>query len=117
MDRESSNSVGFFGLLRRLGRTAIGTLQNRVELAAVELQEERQRVLELILLAGGALMLGGIALALFSAAIILLFAPAYRIYAALGLGALYLAGAAYLGLRIKALLQSSPFSETVNQIR
>src|SRR3954464_456772 len=104
-----SNPVGFFGMLRRLGRTAIGTLQNRVELAAVELQEERQRLFELILLTGGALMLAGIALVLFSAAVVLLFAPAYRIYAAVGLAVLYLAGAAALRLRIKERLQSSPF--------
>src|SRR5436190_15912221 len=110
MDAES-NPVGFFGMLRRLGRTAIGTLQNRVELAAIELQEERQRLFELILLAGRALMLAGIALVLFSAAIVLLFPPAYRIYAAVGLGLLYLAGAAVLWFRIKERLQSSPFSE------
>jgi len=117
MAAESSNSVGIFGLLRRLGRTAIGTLQNRVELAAVELQEERQRVLELILLAGGALMLAGIALVLFSAAIVFVFARDYRIYAALGLGVLYLVGATVLCFRIKAVLHTSPFTETVNQIR
>jgi uncharacterized membrane protein YqjE len=70
-----------------------------------------------ILLAGGALMLAGIALVLFSGAIVLLFPPTYRIYAALGLGVLYMAGAALLWLRIKERLQSAPFAETVNQIR
>jgi len=104
-------------LLRRLCHTAIGTLQNRVELAAVELQEERQRVFELFLLAGGALILAGIALVLFSAGVVLMFAPAYRVYAVAGLGLLYLAGAIALWFQIKLRMQSAPFSETVNQIR
>lgn len=116
MDPESK-PVGLFALLRRLGRTAIGTLQNRVELAAVELHEERQRVFEIVMLAGAALMLAGIALLLFSAAIVLLFPHGYRIYAAFGLGVLYLAGVAALWFQIKARLVSEPFSETVNQIR
>jgi uncharacterized membrane protein YqjE len=116
MDTES-RSVGLVALLRRLCHTAIGALQNRVELAAVELQEERQRVFELFLLAGGALILLGIAVVLFSAAVVLMFVPAYRVYAAVGLGVLYLAGAIVLWLRIKSRLQSAPFSETVNQIR
>ena len=63
------------------------------------------------------IVLAGLALVLFSGVIVLLFPSAYRIYAALGLAILYVAGAAVLWFRIKDRLQSAPFAETVNQMR
>ena len=108
---------GLFKSLRKLVTTLAAVLHNRVELFAVELQEERHRLIEVLVLAGGVLVLGTLAVAVFSAVLIFLFAEPYRIYAALGVGVLYLAAAAVLVVRLKRRLRGEPFEETLNQIK
>jgi uncharacterized membrane protein YqjE len=68
-------------------------------------------------LAGGALVLGTLAVVVFSGVLICLFDPPHRIYAALGVGVLYLAGAAVLVVRLKRRLRAEAFEETLNQIK
>ena len=108
---------GLFKSLRKLVTTLAVVFENRVELFAVELQEERHRLVEVLVLAGGALVLGTLAVVVFSAVLICLFAQPYRIYAALGVGVLYLVGAGVLVVRLKRRLQAEPFEETLNQIK
>jgi uncharacterized membrane protein YqjE len=108
---------GLFKSLRKLAITLAATFQNRVELFAVELQEERHRLVEVLVLAGGALVLGTLAVVAFSTVLIFLFAQPYRIYAALGIGVLYLVSAAALVVRLKRRLRSEAFEETLNQIK
>jgi uncharacterized membrane protein YqjE len=108
------------GLLRSL-RTILGrlvaTLHTRAELLAVELQEERYRMIELLLLAGAALLLGGLALLLLSVTLILIFPPTARVYVAAVLVLLYAFGAGFILWRIKHKLRDEPFSETVGQLK
>jgi uncharacterized membrane protein YqjE len=110
-------SPGLLKSLRRLVTTLGAILENRVELFAVELHEQRHRMVELLMLAGGALVLGTLAVVVFSAVLLWLFAEPYRVYAAAGLGVLYLAGAIILVLRLKRRLTAEPFPETLNQIK
>ena len=108
------------GVLESLGRAfgrGVVILRNRAELFVVELQEEQHRLIALFLLAGSALLLGLLALVLFTGVIIFLFAPPYRIYAAAALGGLYLLAAGLLVFRIKSYLQAEPFAETINQMK
>ena len=109
--------TGLFTSLRRVVQLIGATLQNRVDLFALEFQEERYRLVELMLLLAGALMLGLMALILFSGVIVFAFAPEYRLYVAAGLGVFYLAAGAALGWRTKRLLREQPFSETVRQVK
>src|SRR5260370_37418046 len=81
-------SDGFLHSLQRLLGAVTGTLRNRTELFAVELQEEKHALFEVLVLAGSMLILGTVILVLLSGAIILLFAAAYRVYAAAGLAVL-----------------------------
>jgi uncharacterized membrane protein YqjE len=117
MAETEPTSAGLLGSLRRLVRIIGATFQNRVELFAVELQEERYRLVELMLLAGGALVLGLLALVLFSGVIVFAFAREYRIYAAAGLGVVYLAVGAGLVMRIKRVLREEMFSATMQQVK
>lgn len=103
--------------LSRLVGKAIAVLRNRAELFAVELQEEEYRLIDVLLLAGSALLLGLLAIMLFTAVIIFVFGARYRLYVAAGLGGLYLCAAGCLLLRLKARLKAEPFAETINQIR
>ena len=48
MDEASDKSAGWQNSVRRAGDTLLGLAQNRFELFAVELQEEKQRALGVI---------------------------------------------------------------------
>lgn len=117
MGEPEETTPGLLKSLRRLATTLVAVFQNRVELFAVELQEERHRLVDVLVLAGGALVLGTLAVAVFSAVLIFLFPEPYRIYAALGVGVLYLAGAAVLVARLKRRLRNEPFAGTLGQIK
>ena len=103
--------------LRTIFARLIASFQTRAELFAVEWQEERYRLIELLLLAGGALLLGGLALLLLSITVILVFPTHVRVYPAAVLVLLYASGAAFLVMRIKRKLRDEPFSETVGQLK
>jgi uncharacterized membrane protein YqjE len=62
-------------------------------------------------------VLGTLAVAVFSAVVIFLFPEQYRVYAALGVGVLYLLGAAALVARLKRRLRNEPFAGTLGQIK
>jgi uncharacterized membrane protein YqjE len=110
-------SPGLLRSLRTIFARLLATFQTRAELLAVEWKEERYRLFELILLAGGALLLGGLALLLASITIILVFPLHLRVYAALVLMLLYAFGSGFLLLKIKRKLHEEPFSETVDQLK
>lgn len=103
--------------MRRIFSRLVATFHTRAELFAVELQEERYRLIELLLLAGAALLLGGLALLLLSFTIILLFSAPYRLYAALAMAFLYGAAAAGLVWKAKRKLRDEPFTETIDQLK
>ena len=95
----------------------LATFHTRAELFGVELQEERYRLIELLLLAGGALLLVGLALLLLSITIILIFPAHLRVYPAIVLVLIYAFGAGFLIWRIKSKLRDEPFSETLDQLK
>jgi uncharacterized membrane protein YqjE len=108
---------GAFASFRKIGGIIASVLQNRADLLAVELQEEKYRLVEVLILVGVALALGMMALFVFTGVIVFAVPEAYRIWVACGLGVLYLFGIVALWSRIKRLLQNQPFPETINQIK
>jgi uncharacterized membrane protein YqjE len=108
---------GLMRILRNILARLLATCQTRAELFAVELQEERYRLIELLLLGGAALVLGSLALLLLSIILILVFPAAARVYVALGLVVLYASTSLFLLFRIKHKLRDEPFGETVNQLK
>ena len=111
------SSPGLLKSLRSVFARLIATFQTRAELFAVELQEERYRLIELLLMAGVALLLAGVGLLLLSLTIILVFAEPYRLYVALLLVLLYAGAAAALVWKIRHKLRDEPFSETIGQLK
>jgi uncharacterized membrane protein YqjE len=92
----------------RLGATLLAMLQTRLELAAVELEEESQRLLGYVLLSLLALFLGGIAIVLVALLVIVLFWDSYRIQAVLGLAVLFGGSGIALGLKVRASFGAKP---------
>ena len=117
MPDSESTSTGTFASIRKLGGIFAAVLQNRADLLAVELQEEKYRLVEVLILVGVALALGMMALFVFTGVIVFSVPEAYRIWVACGLGVVYLLGIVGLWSRIKKLLANQPFPETINQIK
>jgi uncharacterized membrane protein YqjE len=92
----------------RIGATLLAMLQTRLELAAVEIEEESRRLLGYFVLALLSLILFGLAMLLVALAIILVFWDSYRLEAAIGLALLFGAGAAGIGLKLRADFSSRP---------
>lgn len=97
------NSNGLFSSLKRLGDLAVGTIHNRVELFAVELQEEKIRLIQSIALTAAAIALGVTALTLLTITVVVIFWEEGRVPALGVLSALYVIAT---GLVIRALRKS-----------
>jgi len=117
MSENNHEGTGLGTLINRLGRTAIGALENRAELLTIEWQEEKAHLIRLVVLAVSLLFLGMLAMLALSATVIFLFPPEYRIYAAAGFTVLYLAGAVAVFFNMKSLLKHEPFAESLKQVR
>lgn len=117
MAESDQDAPGLLASVRRLLAAAVGMVRNRVELFAVELEEQQQRFIELQVLVGAALVLGVLSLVLFSVVLIFLFPEPLRIYATAGLAVVYLAGVVALVCCIKRRLRGAPFPETIAQVR
>jgi uncharacterized membrane protein YqjE len=92
----------------RLGATLVDMVQTRLELAAVEVEEESQRYLGFLLLSLLALFLFGIAMLMVALLIVIVFWDSYRIPAAAGVAVLFLAAAAVVANKVKTGFDSKP---------
>ncbi len=118
MDRGESNSGGFLSLLRRIGDSILALLQNRLELVALELYEERVRLISLLLRVLLLLVLGTIALLSATALVVVIFWDS-RIVALVILTVLYgLAALAMLwDVRKRLTAGPPPFADTLAEFR
>jgi len=111
------SAPGLGELLGRAGSTAARALTTRVELVALEWQEERLRLREMFIWSAAALLLGAMGVLLLTATIIFLFPEGARVYVAAGLAVLYFCGAAAAWFGLKAGFKREPFAETVEQLK
>jgi len=118
MRNGADNQTGSLAsLVRKTLTTGLGALDNRAELFMVEAQEDKSRIVGLIVTGVAALFLGMMTLLLLTGTIIFLIPEDYRLYAAIGFTVLYLAGTIAAVLGLKSMLKRVPFSESLNQIR
>jgi uncharacterized membrane protein YqjE len=102
----------------RLGATAVDMVQTRLELAAIEIEEESQRLLGYLLLSLLALFLLGIGLLLVALLVVIVFWDTYRVAAASTMALLFLAGAGFIAMKVKAGFESKPrlLSHTIAEL-
>lgn len=110
-------SPGLGSLLGRVGSTALRGVNARVELLAIEWQEERLRLREMLVWSVAMLFLAATGALLLTAAIIFLFPEGMRIYATFGLALLYFCGAAGAWFGLRSGLKREPFVETIDQVK
>jgi uncharacterized membrane protein YqjE len=111
------NSPRLGNVLGRLGGTAIRAFNTRVELLAVEWQEERLRLREILIWSVAVLFLSAMGAILLTAAIIFLFPEGTRVYVTAGLAVLYFCAAAGAWVGLRAGLKREPFAETIEQVK
>lgn len=110
---------GVLDSLRRVGRSLLGLLRNRVELFAVELQEEKLRALNLMTWFAAAIVLGaaGLLVAIGALAVFLWQTAGYAGLAGLVVCALGGSIAILWGVRRWIIHGPAPFAETVAEFR
>ena len=92
----------------RIAATFADMAITRLSLAAVEIQEETQRLLGYVVLALLSLILSGIALLLTALLVVVVFWDTYRIHAAAGMALLFFVAAAVAALKLKAAFAARP---------
>jgi uncharacterized membrane protein YqjE len=92
MDEHEKAPAGFMENLRRLGAGFLAVFHNRLELLSVELQQERIRIIEALLLVAIIVALGFFTLALLTAALIVLTWDQFGV-----IGLFVLSGAGLIG--------------------
>jgi uncharacterized membrane protein YqjE len=119
MDENEQPSFSLTGFLRRIAETLFRTLQNRVELFALEFEEEKHWMVATMLWAGAAMFFCGLA-AVFVAVTVVWVAPeAARPWWLAGFSILFLflAVSAVAGFR-RVLREKPPaFSETLSELK
>src|SRR4051812_39001243 len=114
-----TESAGLLGSVRSLVDNLLGSVHDRIELISLELQEEKQRLIQLFVWISVAVFTGMMALAFASFTLVYLFWESARLIA---LGALTLvysgaAIAAVLMLRRQIARQPKPFAASLQELR
>jgi len=118
MSSQEPPSGGIFDSLRKLGDTGLALLQNRLELFGVEVEEQKTRLVRLLLLAGATIFLTNTAVLVVTATVVLLAGEKARVPVLIGVCCLYVAAAAasFLFLRKEINSAPRPFDGTLSEL-
>lgn len=119
MNPDQPNPDGWLASLRRIGDSLLALLRNRFELFTVELQEEKLRLLNLLVWLGVAAAIGaaGLFIALLALAFWLWNLAGYAGVMAVAGGALAAAAAILWRIDQKIRTTPPPFAQTVAELR
>ena len=115
----AAGSASLLSSLRGLADSVFGSITDRVELLAVELHEEKHRLIQTFIWITAFIFSALLAALFVSAAIIVVFwhTPA-RVPVMVGLAAVYTLAAVIAGWRLRRCLhQPRPFRATVDELR
>jgi uncharacterized membrane protein YqjE len=119
MAADDTPTGGLFESLRRLGDSLLGLVQRRVEMFAVELQEEKVRALDLLVRAAAVIVLSLLTLVAGTATLVVALWETSPILVLALVTLAYGLGAAILGLGIRKRLRQGPkpFAGTIEEFR
>ena len=104
--------------LRRLVNTVFAIAENRLELLLVEMQEERWRFFDALLLTGAVLILAAMTLMLVTLTLVVVCLKANRLDLLAALMVLYLAATIVAFWRLRLRLKNwAPFSATLAELK
>jgi uncharacterized membrane protein YqjE len=118
MESSTPDPAGFLNSLRTLGDGLLATVQERLELFGVELQEEKLRLIQIFIWISAAIFTGMMAVTFGSIAIVYLFWESARMAVLLGLTALYSGALVVIVLAFRRYLarQPHPFDATLGEL-
>jgi len=119
MATPSSASPGFLHSVRALADSMLATVQDRMELVSVELQEEKHRLIQVFIWISAAIFTGVMAITFASITLVYLFWESARLAALGGLTLLYTAAvvAIVIAFRRHLARQPRPFAATLAEIK
>ncbi len=119
MDDPVGASDGVLGSLRRLLDAGLSIGRNRLELLAVELQEEKLRLVQIFILVSAVVAFALMSLTMLSLTLVVLFWESSRLAVLGGLSLFYLlaTGAAWRLLSKRLGRQSEPFSGSIAEMK
>lgn len=118
MDTPAASPNGIIAALRTLGDSLVGSLQDRIELVSVELQEEKLRLIRTFVWITAAVFSAMLAITFASLTLVYVFWETARVAVLGGLAVFY----ALLGVAISVALrrylarQPQPFAATVQEL-
>jgi uncharacterized membrane protein YqjE len=119
MESPPDTSPGFVNSVRTLADGVLATLQDRVELVSVELQEEKFRLIQIFIWISAAVFTGVMAITFASITLVYLLWDSARIAALVGLTLLYGGAAVAIAISFRRYLarQPRPFAATLDEIK
>lgn len=116
--KEAPHWGSFLDPLRSFLAKFTGLLHTRLELICTELEEERERLKESVVLGAAALFFLSLGILLLTLWVVVLFWESYRLYVLGGFAFLYLILGIVLGLsaKLKALRRPRLFSATLSEL-
>lgn len=118
-DEPTVNESGITGSIKHLLESISEFLTTKLDLIGVEVQEEKRRVLELLVLAAAVLLFGVLSLTVLTFTIVVLLWDTHRIAALMSLSLTYLSICAILAARLKrkTCLTTKIFDTTVEELK
>lgn len=118
MNAAAEPKPGVFASLKRIADTLVAAVCNRIELFAVELQEEKGRLVEAILCTAAVVAFGLMTLSLVTLTVVVLFWENGRLIALGCLSVVHLAGTALAWRALQSRLKGRrAFADTVEELR
>ena len=118
MENGTPSPPGFLGSLRTLGDGLLATVQDRLELFSVELQEEKFRLIQIFVWITAAIFTGVMAITFASLTLVYLFWESARLAVLGGLTVFYAGALVAIIIAFRRFIarQPSPFSATRQEI-
>ncbi len=118
MSAPEDTRAGLWSSLKRVLDALLATVENRVELISVELQEEKCRLVEAILLAAGVAAFGMMTLTLITFTLVALFWDSARMTVLVALSVVYLGVTVAAWRALQARLKSrTAFAGTLDELK
>lgn len=117
---QDDSPKGLTGPIKRILQSAAGFLNTKIELISIELQEEKRRLLEILILASFAILFAILALIVVSFTIVAFYWDSpHRLSILVGMSVLYVvvSGMLFLRLQKKAHLATKIFQATSDELK
>ncbi len=118
MESANAGSGRFVGAFRNLGASLLATVHDRVELVAIELQEEKLRLVQILIWIGTLFFLGLMTMAFACMTVLYIFWTTARLAVMVGLAVFFAGALVTVAIAFRRYLarQPKPFAASLREI-